>query len=85
MQHCVVAQVKALEEQGRRLRDVTRIGVDGTSGSMVFTDATLAPVTRALMYNSSGFVSEAAHIATHAPAVHIAKGANSGLARALRL
>ena len=85
MQHCVVAQGKALEEQGRRLRDVTRIGVDGTSGSMVFTDATLAPVTRALMYNSSGFVSEAAHIATHAPAVHIAKGANSGLARALRL
>ena len=34
---------------------------------MVLTDANLVPVTRALMYNSSGFMAEAEAIARHAP------------------
>jgi len=82
---CIAIQGAALGDHGRSLREVTRIGVDGTSGSMVLTDASLAPVTQALMYNSAGFDAEAAVIDAHAPEIHITKGANSALARALHL
>ncbi|MEO0929627.1 MAG: FGGY-family carbohydrate kinase, partial [Pseudomonadota bacterium] len=78
-------QSKALEQFGRNPSEITNIGVDGTSGTMVLTDAALTPVTRALMYNSTGFEDEAAIIARHAPDTHITKGAGSALARALRL
>lgn len=82
---CIATQGAALAELGRDLSEVTRIGVDGTSGSMVLTDARLRPVTRALMYNSAGFDAEAAQIARHAPDAHITRGSNSALARAMRL
>lgn len=56
-----------MRELGLEPKDIICIGVDGTSGSMVLTDANLVPVTRALMYNSSGFMAEAEAIARHAP------------------
>lgn len=85
VQSCIGKQNVALREIGRQASDIVRVGVDGTSGTMVLTDADLAPVTGALMYNSSGFDAEAAVIARHAPATHITQGANSALGRALRL
>ncbi|MEM6939337.1 MAG: FGGY-family carbohydrate kinase [Pseudomonadota bacterium] len=82
---CVALQRGALRELGRDLSDVVRVSVDGTSGTMVLTDTDLNPVSRALMYNSTGFEAEAAHIACFAPDVHVARGANGAFARALRL
>lgn len=82
---CLKTQLAALDALGFNPGDIARIGVDGTSGTMVLTDADLRPVTRALMYNSAGFDAEADVIARHAPDVHITKGGNSALARALRL
>ncbi len=85
VQNCIAAQGEALKAIGHDLTAVTRIGVDGTSGTMVLTNADLSPVTGALMYNSAGFDTEAARIARYAPDVHITKGSNSALGRALRL
>lgn len=83
---CITAQVKALEEVGYSGQDIAAIGIDGTSGSMVLTDAALNPVSPALMYNSKGFEAEAARIdAAGAPPSHITRGSNSALARAMRL
>lgn len=64
---------------------IRHAAVDGTSGSMVLVDAALQPVTPPLMYNSSGFEAEAAHIAQHAPDGHMTRGPSSALARMLRL
>lgn len=85
VKNCIALQAQALKEVGFDLDAIERIGVDGTSGTMVLTDAALRPVTPALMYDSSGFTAEAAEIDKHAPTVHITKGTNSALARALRL
>jgi len=85
VQTCIALQGQALAELGFDLQDVARVGVDGTSGTMVLTDVQLRPVTPALMYDSAGFVAEAAEIDKHAPTVHITKGTNSALGRALRL
>lgn len=82
---CLHAQIAALRVKGIKPFDIKRIGVDGTSGSMVLTDAALRPVTRALMYNSGGFTTEAAAIARYAPDPHITRGSNSAVARALHL
>lgn len=82
---CLDAQMHALSQQGAQPHDITRIGVDGTSGSLVLTDRALVPVTRALMYNDAGFTNEAALIAAVAPRAHVANGAGSALARALAL
>ncbi|MDE0210347.1 MAG: FGGY-family carbohydrate kinase, partial [Boseongicola sp.] len=82
---CMLLQVSALKESGRRGTEISRIAVDGTSGSMVLCDAGLRPVGRALMYDSGGFETESAQIDMHAPKSHIARGPNSALARAMRL
>lgn len=82
---CITNQIKALHEVGLDPMDIARIGIDGTSGSMVLTDANLAPVTHALMYNSTGFDAEASAIATHAPDQHITRGSGSALARLMHL
>lgn len=82
---CIQNQIKAMRIKGLDPQDIVRIGIDGTSGSMVLTDADLIPVTRALMYNSSGFEAEAEAIARHAPDPHITRGSGSALARAMRL
>jgi len=82
---CLLRQGEALKAAGRSMDEVSRIAVDGTSGSLVLTDSALAPVTRALMYNDTGFEAEAGQIAQHAPNPHIARGSGSALARALHL
>ena len=82
---CLTAQIADLRTKGIAPDAITCIGVDGTSGSMVLTDATSAPVTHALMYNDGGFDAEAAQIGLHAPVGHITRGANSALARLLHL
>ena len=82
---CIKNQTKAMRVKGFDPKDIVRIGVDGTSGTMVLTDANLVPVTRALMYNSSGFEGEAEAIARHAPEPHITRGSGSALARMMRL
>lgn len=82
---CLAAQCLDLRRKGIDPRDITRIGVDGTSGTMVLTDVQLQPVTPALMYNSKGFLAEAEAIARFAPDPHISQGSNSATARALRL
>ncbi len=82
---CVRSQVAALIADGLDPHEIAAAAIDGTSGSMVLVDAEVRPVTRALMYNSSGFVDEAAAIADHAPPGHIMRGSNSALARLMRL
>ena len=82
---CILRQVSALEDCGYAGGEISRIAVDGTSGSMVLCDMALRPVGRALMYDSGGFEAEAAEIARHAPPSHITRGPNSALARAMRL
>lgn len=82
---CLQTQVQELVKAGLTPRDIAALAVDGTSGSMVLTDAGLEPVSPALMYNSQGFEDEAAEIARWAPDPHITRGSNSALARAMRL
>lgn len=82
---CLHNQMAALQQIGRAPHEIGDIAVDGTSGSMVLTDAALNPVSPALMYNSQGFDAEAAHIAAYAPDAHITQGSNSALGRAMRL
>ncbi len=82
---CLHNQMTALSELGIDRGEITGIAVDGTSGSMVLTDAQLHPVSPALMYNSKGFEAEAEKIAPFVPGAHITKGSNSALARAMRL
>jgi len=82
---CIGQQVAALRAEGHDPREIAFFAVDGTSGTMLLTDADLNPVCRALMYNSKGFDAEAARIATVAPDPHITRGPGSALARALRL
>lgn len=85
VRHCLAAQMAAMREAGLEPTDIRAAAVDGTSGSMVLVDEETRPVTRALMYNASGFAAEAEQIARHAPASHITLGSNSALARLLRL
>lgn len=82
---CLDAQMHALRDAGHGPATIGAIAVDGTSGSVVLTDAALMPVTRALMYDDAGLDAEAALIAACAPDPHIARGPGSALARALRL
>ena len=74
-----------LKEKGINPLEISSLAVDGTSGSMLLTDSSLQPVTRALMYNSAGFDPEAEIIAKIAPEPNITRGSNSALARAMRL
>jgi len=85
VQRCIACQMTRLRAAGHDPRDITGIAVDGTSGTMVLTDADIKPVTHALMYNSKGFDAEAARIARHAPPSHITQGSGSALGRAMRL
>ncbi len=82
---CLDRQMVALRDAGHNTTDISAVAVDGTSGSMVLTDAELRPVSPALMYNSKGFEAEAAQIAKHVSGDHITSGSNSALARAMRL
>jgi sugar (pentulose or hexulose) kinase len=85
VEHCLTAQIKVLRQIGRHPSEIRGIAVDGTTGSMVLTDAALRPVGPALMYNSKGFEAEAARLDALASGPNIAKGSNGALARAMRL
>jgi len=82
---CLSHLAADLADIGLSPGDVRHITVDGTSGTMVWTDSALRPVSRALMYDSQGFKVEAARIRQVAPEVHITQGQGSALARALRI
>ncbi len=82
---CLAAQVEKLLEAGQDPGEIGHLCVDGTSGTMLLVDADLAPVSRALMYNSKGFEVEAKSISELAPDPHIARGSGSALGRAMCL
>jgi len=64
---------------------VTGLAVDGTSGTLLLTDAKGAPVTPALMYNDSRAVEESEQIVALAGNSAGALGASSALAKLLWL
>lgn len=60
---------------------VTAIAVDGTSSTVLLTDADGTPLTPGFMYNDSRAHREAEEIAVYCPANSGAQGANSALAK----
>jgi sugar (pentulose or hexulose) kinase len=64
---------------------ITGIAVDGTSGTVLVTDASGKPLAPALLYNDARATAEGAAINAVAPPDSPARGAGSGLARALWL
>lgn len=64
---------------------IRAIAVDGTSGSIVLTDAGGTPLMPALLYNDARAREQAARIAEVAPPASGAHGASSGLAKLLYL
>jgi len=62
---------------------VRAIAVDGTSGTLLLTDAGGVPLGPGLMYNDTRAEAEAARIAAVAPATSGALGASSALAKLL--
>lgn len=64
---------------------VRAIAVDGTSATLLLTDATGRPLGPALMYDDARGRAEAAHIAAIAPAGCAAHGPTSALAKLLHL
>ncbi|WP_245591319.1 FGGY-family carbohydrate kinase [Derxia gummosa] len=69
---------------GRRGGRVAAIAVDGTSGSLLLTDARLRPLTPGLMYDDTSCADEAARVAAIVPEDSAARGPASPLARLLR-
>ncbi|MCA1401205.1 FGGY-family carbohydrate kinase [Bradyrhizobium sp. BRP56] len=67
------------------LGDVTRIVVDGTSGTLLLVDAAGRPCSPGLMYNDARATREAARVAAVAPRESGAHGASSALAKLLYL
>lgn len=67
------------------LGDVTRIVVDGTSGTLLLVDAAGRPCSPGLMYNDARATHEAARVAAVAPRESGAHGASSALAKLLYL
>ena len=74
-----------IEQAGHRMSDVAGLSVDGTSGTLLLTDANLEPLTRGYLYNSANFDEQAAEIDKHAPKESLARGSGSALARLLFL
>ncbi|CCD99492.1 FGGY-family carbohydrate kinase [Bradyrhizobium sp. STM 3809] len=81
------AATAALVELGTRvdLKAVTRIAVDGTSGTLLLIDADGRPRSPGLMYNDARAGDEARRIAAVAPPESGAHGASSALAKLLHL
>jgi sugar (pentulose or hexulose) kinase len=82
---CVHRLASDLGQLGHRMSDVAALAVDGTSGTLLLTDAQLDPMTRGYMYNSANFDEQAARIAKYAPENSLARGSGSTLARLLFL
>ena len=64
---------------------VRAIAVDGTSGTVLVSDAKGNALSSGWMYNDASCATEAAQVARHAPPESAAHGASSPLARMLRL
>jgi sugar (pentulose or hexulose) kinase len=64
---------------------VAAIAVDGTSGTLLLTDAAGTPLSAGWMYNDASCTAEAARIAAAAPPDSPAQGHSSPLARLLHL
>ncbi|MGB1126201.1 MAG: FGGY-family carbohydrate kinase [Phycisphaeraceae bacterium] len=82
---CLELQRTTLESQGHAMSAIAALSVDGTSGTLLLTDANLNPLTSGYLYNSAGFNDEAQAIEGVAPADSIARGPGSGLTRLLFL
>lgn len=82
---CLQDQAASLREAGRQFDEIAALAVDGTSGTLLLTDADLNPLTPGYMYNSANFIAEAAAIAPHAPETAMARSAGFSLARLLFL
>ena len=82
---CLHRLASVLGQLGHRMNDVAALAVDGTSGTLLLTDAQLNPITRGYMYNSANFDEQAAQIEKHAPQNSLARGSGSTLARLLFL
>jgi sugar (pentulose or hexulose) kinase len=79
-----VAAIRGLGERVG-LRDVERVAVDGTSGTLLLIDAAGQPRSLGLMYNDARAQREAVRIANTAPADSGAHGRSSALAKLLHL
>lgn len=66
-------------------RPIAALCVNGTSGTVLVTDALGAPLAPARMYNDATCVDESLRISLCAPPTSGAHGPSSGLAKALRL
>lgn len=64
---------------------VVALAVDGTSGTLLLTDARGEPLSAGWMYNEASCEAEAARVAAIAPADSAARGTSSPLARLLHL
>ncbi len=64
---------------------ITRVSVDGTSGTLLLTDAAGTPRGPTLMYDDARAVAQANTIRAHAPATSGAHGASASLAKLLWL
>ena len=84
---CLAKQASSLRSAGNRISEIEALSVDGTSGTLVLTDASLRPLTLGYMYNSADLITadEADAIASVASASSMALGTGSGLARLLFL
>ena len=78
---CLAAQRRALRAVGRSMEEIGRLSCDGTSGTLVLTDAAGDPVSPGLPYDSAGFDAEAAALTCGDRRV----SPSSATARALRL
>jgi len=67
------------------LRRCARLSVDGTSATLLLTDAEGMPLTPAWMYNDARSRKAAQLIAAHSPTAHAAHGPTSSLAKCLTL
>jgi len=67
------------------LSAIARISVDGTSGTLLLTDADGTPCSLGLMYNDARAAAEATRIGAVAPAESGAHGRSSALAKLLHL
>lgn len=70
---------------GAEATRIRAVAVDGTSGTVMLCDHNGQPCTPALMYNDQRCTTEAAFIATRAPADSAARGASASLAKVLHL
>ena len=64
---------------------IKAITIDGTSGTVLLTDETGAPLSNALMYNDQRALQQARQISAIAPPDSAAHGTSSGLAKGLYL